>query len=314
MDPATLKLIVVSTLTAGLASLAALLAAWWPTPAPRALAGAPQRPVPGFRALAPAAILVLCATALYPMVFQTALPDFPPARGRFAPPYAALAASLGAVLWLGSGWCKPTIKAIVRTIVAIALAALVIFLVLHNQLAAADGWSKWWPLVACSLVLQATMGTGLVTVARRQGPARASVVFVVAFATSQILVLGYHSISECIMASALCAAVGGLFVASLLRPAATLGAPGALVLTALLSTLLLQGAAFGVSDMPWRLLFAVAVTIAPWCALLAEAAARSMGIRTPWARTAALLAGAAIPALGAVGVAGKLYMADASAY
>lgn len=246
------------------------------------------------------------------MIFQSPFPSFPPERGRHAVAYVGIAALLAGIAWVGIARLAPRRALILSIALGGIMLAGVIWSVLRNQLKTEGGWSKWSPVVTAFIPLAGAFTSGAWLMARRPGVASAVSLFVVAFGASQVLVLTYHSISECIMAASLCAVVGGLVFASLLRPHAALGAAGGGVLAVLLSSLLLQGAAFGVSDMPWRFIAAAAIAVAPWTGLGAEAIARRARIVRPWALGACTIAGTTLPVIAVVASAGRLYMQEAS--
>lgn len=309
MDPATLKLIALSTLPTGCVSLIAFLLFWWRTPHLRA------DPIPPHsirRQLLPVLLFAVCATAMYSMIFQSPFPPFPPERGRHAIAYVGIAALLAGITWVGLARLAPRRALVLSVALGVAMLLAVVWLALRNQLKAEGGWSKWSPVVTVFIPLAGAFTWGAWLMARRAGVASAVSLFVTAFGASQVLVLTYHSISECIMAASLCAVVGGLVFASLFRPHASLGAAGGGILAILLSSLLLQGAAFGVSDMPWRFIAAAAIAVAPWTGLGAEAMARRARIARPWALGACTIAGTTLPVIFVVAAAGRLYMQEAS--
>lgn len=312
MDPATLKLIVMSTLPTGVVSLMVLLLAWWRSPARRDAASTPRQPETLVRLFLPLLLVAACASAMYPLVFQSSLPDFPPARGRHAVAFVGLIVLVAGVVIIVAQWFRRWIGITTATTVIIASVAATLLLTLHKQLMADGGLEKWGAIAAAFLVLQAIFSLGLSIVAKRTGFAPAAAVFAIAFAVSQVLVLGYHSISECIMAAAVCAVIGGFTATTLLRPHAALGAAAAMAVSVVLGALLLQGASFGVSDMPWRLAFAAMIAVSPWAGLAADAVAGKAGVQRAWLRGGILIAGAAAPAMLAAAIAGKMYMSEES--
>lgn len=312
MDPATLKLIAMSTLPTGVVSLLVLLVAWWRSPTRREAASTPGQPETLARLFLPLLLVAACASAMYPLVFQSSLPDFPPARGRHAVAFVGLIVLVAGMVLIAAQWTRRWMGVTVSTAVMLATSVVALLLTLHKQLFAGGGWEKWGTVAAAFLVLQATFSLGLSVVAKRTGFAPVVAVFAIAFAVSQVLVLGYHSISECIMAAAVCAVIGGFAVTSFLRPHAALGAPAAFAIGIVLSVLLLQGASFGVSDMPWRFAFAALIAIAPWTGLAADAVAGKAGVQRAWLRGGILISGAAAPAMLAVAIAGKMYMSEES--
>ncbi|HEX2836796.1 MAG TPA: hypothetical protein VHN77_01580 [Phycisphaerales bacterium] len=310
MDPATLKLIAMSTLPTGVVSLLVLLFAWWRSPTRREAASAPRPPETLARLFLPLLLVAACASAMYPLVFQSSLPDFPPSRGRHAVAFVGLIVLVAGMVIIAAQWLRRWIGIITSTTVIIATIAATLLLTLHKQLFADGGMEKWGTVAGAFLVLQAIFSLGLSILAKRTGFAPAVAVFAIAFSVSQVLVLGYHSISECIMAAAVCAVIGGVAVTSFLRPHAALGAAAAMAVSVVLGALLLQGASFGVSDMPWRLAFAAMIAASPWTGLAADAVAGKAGVQRAWLRGGILIAGAAAPAMLAVAIAGKMYLSE----
>ncbi len=312
MDPATLKLIAMSTLPTGVVSLLVLLVAWWRSPSRRDAASTPTQPETLARLFQPLLLVAACASAMYPVVFQSPLPEFPPARGRHAVAFVGLLLLVAGMALIATQWLRRWARITTSTTVVLATITATLLLTLHKQLLADGGMEKWGTVAATFLVLQGLFSLGLSRLARRTGLAPAAAVFAITFAVSQVLVLGYHSISECIMAAAVCAVIGGFVATSFLRPHAALGAAAALAVSVVLGALLLQGASFGVSDMPWRLAFAAMIAISPWTGLAADAVAGKSGAKRAWLRGGILIAGVAAPAMFAVAIAGKMYLSEES--
>jgi hypothetical protein len=313
MDNATLQRIALATLPTGVVSLVVLLIAWWWSPGrrdARDARGAPVSALTAARRVLPVVLLALCATALYRLIFQSALPDFPPARGRFAAPYVGLVAMLAGLGIASAAWVRPRVGVALGVLLAACAIAGTVALTLRTQLLADGGWEKWRVVVLVYVALAGVFTGGLAVLGTRRGLGPALAACVIAFAVSQVLVVGYHSISESILGASLCAVVGGLAAATLVRPHTAMGAAGAVVLGVLLSMLILQGAAFGVSDMPWRVVFAAMIAVSPWAALGAEWAAHRAGLVRPWALGACMAAGAAALAITAVAIAGRMYLRE----
>ncbi len=315
MDNDTLLRIALATLPTGVVSLVALLVVWWRTPTRRGAAPGSRAEPTLWRLLVPVVLVALAGTALYPLVFQSGFPEFPPTRGRFAIPYIGIAALLAGLGVAAAHRLGPRAGVAITAAIAIGGIAAALVLTLRTQLLADGGWERWRAVVGAFGVLAPVFVAGLVLLTRssRRGLAPALSVFVVAFAVSQLLVVGYHSISESIMAAALCAVVGGLVGAAVFRPSVVFGSAGAVAIGLMMSMLLLQGASFGASDMPWRLVFAAMIAVSPFAALGADLVAGKAGITRAWARGVCMVGGAAALAIGAVAIAGRMYMQEASA-
>jgi hypothetical protein len=233
MDPATLKLIAMSTLPTGVVSLLVLLVAWWRSPSRRDAASTPTQPETLARLFQPLLLVAACASAMYPVVFQSPLPEFPPARGRHAVAFVGLLLLVAGMALIATQWLRRWAR-ITSTTVVLSTITATLLLTMHKQLLADGGMETWGTVAATFQVLQGIFSLGLSRLARRTGLAPAAAVFAITFAVSQVLVLGYHSISECIMAAAVCAVIG--FVATSFLAHAAPSAAAALAVSVVLGT------------------------------------------------------------------------------
>ena len=298
MDPTLLKLIALTALPTGFASLALFLGLWWKSPDLRTSTPQVLPALSTLSRLLPLLLVTACGIALFPVIHETGFPSFPPARAAGAIPYAALAALLAGLTWI-----IPSAPIALRWAAALLATAAAAYLSLHNQLATDGGFTKWGStLIAYSFLAPAGV-VGTILLARRTGLATALALTVIAFAASQVFMLGYHSIRHAILAAVLCAVTVGLAVTAIRRPHASLGPAAGLALAVMLATLTLQSAAFGQSNQPWKLAFAALLAASPWAAL----AATRLPLRREPARALAVIVGAAVPALTAVAIAATLY-------
>ncbi|MDX2018503.1 MAG: hypothetical protein SFY95_12800 [Planctomycetota bacterium] len=296
MDPAQIKMLATSTLPPLLLALAVFVPIWWrrrgePTPiSPANTEGDPRWAAPVVLGLAGIAV---------PWIALGAVKLPPKAAAEWIPIFAAVGLALGLLA------------------TRVRFGAVVRWLVRGLVLLAAGGAPMWRRFADESSRTEAiawTVGFAMVmavvwwalerSVDRVRGAGGPGVLLVFAFGASQVLVLGYYSVSLAQIAAGLAAALGVAMVMGLLRPRFTLAFGGVHAVVLVVGPALLQGMLFGQATMPvWW--FAPAVLASPLMALLADAP--MFAKLTGWKAAALRVGLASIPMLAGVGLAAATY-------
>ena len=296
MDPAQIQMLATSTLPPLLLALAVFLPAWWR----RRGAAGPIEPAntDGDPRWAAPIVLGVAGIAV-PWLALGAVKLPPKAAAEWIPIFGAVGLVLG--LLATRVRFGAIVRWLVRGLVLLAAAGAPMWRRLAEESTRTDAilWSLgfaavmalvWWALER--------------SVDRTRGAAGPGVLLVFAFGASQVLVLGYYSVSLAQIAAGLAAALGVAMVMGLLRPRFTLAFGGVHAVVLVVGPALLQGMLFGQATKPvWW--FAPAVLLSPLAALLADLPVFAK--LTGWKAAGLRVGLAAIPMLAGVGLAAATY-------